>query len=61
MGYCGKLPMGIYPLSLQNSMNCSLMSCTAIYFFMENERLGEYMKIYFNIFFAFPIAIIILI
>jgi len=53
--------MGIYPLSLQNSMNCSLMSCTAIYFFMENERLGEYMKIYFNIFFAFPIAIIILI
>ena len=41
-------------------MNSALMSCTAIYFVMENERLGEYMKIYFNIFLRF-ISIIILI
>jgi|GEM_PF-3805455 len=43
------------PLSLQNSMNSALRSCTAIYFFMENERLGEYMKNIFQYMFAFYI------
>jgi len=48
MGYCGKLPMEIYMGLDKSNYN------NPIYFFMKNERLGEYMKIYFSIFLHFP-------